>query len=370
MRQTWALLIDAYRDLNARKMFWIVLIISGLVAISMAMVGLTMRGFTVFGYEIKSPFLNAREMTPAEFYKLMFLTLGIQWWLTQFATALALISTASIFPDFLMGGSVDLYLSKPIGRWRLFWTKYACGLLFVTLQIACFSLASFLVIGLRGGAWEPALFLAVPIVVLFYSYLYCVCVLIGVVTRSTVAAVLLTLLFWLCVFSVHTTEVTLLLFKIHGERAHKNVIEQIDRDRTALAEIPAATTPSYRQVLLENQLKRDIKERDDYYPEFDRPHEWFYAMKIFLPKTSETVYLLQRELVSRASLSRDRRTAEEENDSEQATAQSGGEVSRGDVGELQKQLGHRSWVWITGTSLGFEAAVLLLAGWIFCRRDY
>jgi hypothetical protein len=26
--------------------------------------------------------------------------------------------------------------------------------------------------------------------------------------------------------------------------------------------------------------------------------------------------------------------------------------------------------WIVGTSLGFEAVVLAVAAWIFCRRDY
>jgi hypothetical protein len=369
MRQTWALLVDAYRDLNARKMFWIVLMLSALVAVSLALVALTPAGFTVFGYEVPSPFLNSRMMTPAAFYKLAYLTLGIQWWLTQFATALALISTATIFPDFLAGGAVDLYLSKPIGRWRLFLTKYACGLLFVALQIACFSVASFLVIGLRGGAWEPGLFLAVPIVVLFYSYLYCVCVLVGVVTRSTVAAVLLTLLFWLCVFSIHTTEVTLLLFQIHEERSHVYVLEQIDRERTALANIPPTTTPSYRQTLLEEQLRNDLQKRDDYHPKFDRAHELFYVAKEFLPKTSETVTLLQRELVRRARLS-DEGGSSERDETRQASAEAGGGMSGGDIAALQKQLARRSWEWIVGSSVAFEAVVLLLAGWIFCRRDY
>jgi hypothetical protein len=47
----------------------------------------------------------------------------------------------------------------------------------VWLQVLVFSTASFLVIGLRGGSWEPGLFLAVPIVTLMFSYLFSVCVL-------------------------------------------------------------------------------------------------------------------------------------------------------------------------------------------------
>src|SRR6185437_5144958 len=94
------------------------------------------------------------------------------------------------------GGSIDLYLAKPIGRARLFLTKYLAGLLFVTLQVVVISVGSFFVLGLRGHDWEPGLFWAIPIVVCFFSYLFAVCVLLGVKTRSTIAALLLTILCW------------------------------------------------------------------------------------------------------------------------------------------------------------------------------
>jgi hypothetical protein len=366
MRQTWALLIDAYRDLNSRKMFWIVLAVSGLVAGSMAAIGLSQTGFTVFGYDFASRYLNAREISPGAFYKLVFIQLGIQWWLTLFATCLALISTASIFPDFLIGGAIDLYLSKPIGRWRLFLTKYACGLLFVALQIAVFSLASFLVIGIRGESWEPGIFMAVPIVVVFYSYLYCFCVLIGVVTRSTVASVLLTLLFWLCLFGLHTTEVTLLLFQRSDHRAHTNLLAQIDRERRALAAMPPSTAPSIRQQRLEDQLATDVKARDDYRPGYDRVHAWFYWTMTVLPKTSETVELLQRKLIHRSDLPGNGRDSQDDTGS----MSNGQMFSHSDIAEVQKEVRKRTWTWIAGTSLGFEVVVLLAAGWIFCRRDY
>ena len=36
-----------------------------------------------------------------------------------------------------------------------------------------------------------------------------------------------------------------------------------------------------------------------------------------------------------------------------------------------KQTVHsRSLLWIIGTSLGFEAIMVVCAGWLFCRRDY
>src|SRR5262245_47269975 len=182
--QTGAVFVDAYRELNSRKMFWVVLIISALVVIAFAGVGIDAKGLYIFGFSLPIPF-NTTIMPAGDFYKMMFDTLGVGVWLSWIATVLALISTAGIFPDMLTGGSIDLYLSKPISRLRLFLTKYLSALLFVGLQVGLFTLASFLVLGFRGGTWLWGLFLTIPIMLLFFSYLYSICALLGIVTRST-----------------------------------------------------------------------------------------------------------------------------------------------------------------------------------------
>jgi len=365
MDQTWALLVDAYRELNSRRMFWIVLVISAMVAASFALVGLTEKGFSILGYDI--PFVvNAKVISPATFYKLLFLNLGIEGWLTRIAACLALISTASIFPDFLAGGAVELYLARPMGRWRLFLTKYIFGLLFVGLQIACFCVASFVVIGVRGGLWEPGIFLAIPIVVIFYSYLFSFCVLIGVVTRSTVAAVLLTLLFWIAVYSIHTTEVLLLGFKLGEDRAVARLDAQIASQEGALARMnQTASTQPYdvkSKAALEKSLQQAKDRRATYHGKFVWPHQMFYEVATVLPKTTETVDLLERELVARADL------PPPEQPSRRGRRRDDGDEM--DVQDLQTDLRQRSVGWIMGTSLLFEGALLLGAGWVFCRRDY
>ena len=40
MIQTWALIVDAYRELSAKKLFWITLMLSGLVVSVMGIFGL------------------------------------------------------------------------------------------------------------------------------------------------------------------------------------------------------------------------------------------------------------------------------------------------------------------------------------------
>src|SRR5437762_3152279 len=89
--------------------------------------------------------------------------------------------------------------------------------MFVALQIAVFSLACFLVIGIRGNSWEPRIFLSIPLVVLVFSFLFCVCTLLGLLTRSVVASILLTILFWLMVFGVDVAEKMILTVKTAGD---------------------------------------------------------------------------------------------------------------------------------------------------------
>jgi hypothetical protein len=38
--------------------------------------------------------------------------------------------------------------------------------------------------------------------------------------------------------------------------------------------------------------------------------------------------------------------------------------------QIREEITGRSVAWVVGTSLGFEAVVLSLAAWVFCRRDY
>jgi hypothetical protein len=370
MSQTLALLLDAYRDLNSRRMFWIVLILSGLVAASFAAIGLTPTGFEIFTWKFDSYFFNSGVVSPGDFYKGIFLNWGIDVWLSTIAAALALVSTASLFPDFIASGAIDLYLSKPIGRVRLFLTKYFCGLLFVALQIACFCAACFFVMGIRGRAWEPGIFLAIPIVLLFFSYLFGFCVLIGIWTRSTVAAVLLSFLFWVGLFSLHTTEITLLMFQVTDHEAARHIDDQIARTEKSIQQLQAtsATRPTTRSTThlatLRSELEDQRGKRKQYHGAFDKAHEIFYDAMVVLPKTSETVEILQRKLISAARLQRVASDA----DSEQNHVDLNGNPVP--MAAFQAELNRRTPGWILGTSVAFEVVMLVLAGWIFCRRDY
>jgi len=351
MTQTLAILADAYRRLCAQKMFWIVLMISCLVVASFAAVGINPRGMTIFGFELASETFNSNTIKPVVFYKgLIFADFGIHIWLSLLAIILALISTAGIFPDLIAEGAIDMILSKPISRLRVFLTVYAAGLMFVALQVIVFCLAAFFVLGVRGGFWEPAVFLAVPLVVCLFSYLFSVCTLLGLATRSTVAALLLTMLFWLCLFGIHSTDIGILTFRNEYEQRGAILRGQIETlDASTQRSAPGNRTAKRLATLREERdgLLKDIQKLASI-------HKVVYAVKTALPKTYETVLLLERVLVRAADLP-------------------GAELStqrRSPAHGMLLVLHQRPLWWVLGTSLAFEIVILAAGAAIFQRRDF
>ncbi len=390
MTQTIAILLDAYRELNSRKLFWIAMVLSGLVVAAFALVGINEQGLRLLAWDVPFP-VNTSIMSEETFYKTLFVGLGIKFWLAWLSTILALVSTAGIFPDLVSGGSIDLVLSKPISRARLFFTRYAGGLLFTALQVGVFSAASFFVLGLAGGAWEPGVFLAIPVMVLFYSYLFAVCVLLGLLTRSTVAALLLTLLVWFVVFALHSAESVFLMTRVNAEQEVEALERHIASSEKGLAalEQPAQPAPApeagqepepdreaeartaARAEAMRTRLAERRVELEAARKKLDRlalMHRVSLGVKTALPKTSETIGLLERWLISLAELP-------EPPDE----GQPGGVIS--DSGRflpdakrsqqrMIEEIRDRPVWWIVGTSLAFEAIVLGIAALIFQRRDF
>jgi D-serine dehydratase len=106
-------------------------------------------------------------------------------------------------------------------------------------------------------------------------------------------------------------------------------------------------------------------------------HRYALAVKTILPKTAETIALLERWLIDAADLpefvnpdpspvqiemrlDEEGEMTDEMRDAQRQLMQA----------ELQRELRSRSVWWVLGTSLVFEAAVLALGVWRFRRRDF
>lgn len=401
MTQTWALLVDAYRDLNSKKLFWLSMAISGLIVLTIAMIGIDEKGLTLLWWRIGDLWgtVSTKTIPRDQYYKGLFAGLAIPIWLTWGASILALISTAGLIPNFIAGGAVELVLSKPIGRVRLFLTKFASGLMFSGLQILVFSLASFLVIGIRGGSWEPSIFLAVPLVVCFYSYLYSVCALLGLVTRSTITSLLLVMLFWigLCVINVGDGVVTggVVTSQMNVERLEKKVakgdamatrqwqkvwMSQHTKDLPEGAAKPTPPAPSSKE--LDDAVPALAEDRAELENQRESLKTWKWwqgamiKVKTVLPKTGETISLLSRTLKKEMNVKMLEENTSEGDQYERTRTVSmfGGKMQDEDAKEfshrVDAQFRKRTVAWIVGTSLAFEAVVLAIACWIFAKRDF
>ncbi len=105
-------------------------------------------------------------------------------------------ATAFFVPRMLEKGAADALFTKPIGRSTLLFARYAAGLLFVALLAAL--LVGGIHVGLlvNSGYSDPGFLWTIPILVYLFAQLSALSVLVGVVTRSTVAAILTTILFY------------------------------------------------------------------------------------------------------------------------------------------------------------------------------
>lgn len=109
---------------------------------------------------------------------------------------LALVWTAGFLPTFLESGSVAVLLAKPAPRWVLLLGKYLGVLSFVAFQTSVFIGGTWLALGLRTGIWDMAYLLCVPLLLLQFAVFFAVSALVAVCTRSTIACVFGSLLFW------------------------------------------------------------------------------------------------------------------------------------------------------------------------------
>lgn len=118
---------------------------------------------------------------------------GFGAWIT---VLFSVVITAAFIPNVLRKGTIDLVITKPVARAQFLVYKYLGGLLFIALPTAATVGLVWLVIGWRSGIWAPQFLVVIPLLVFYFAVLYSVSVLLGVTTRSTIVAIVGTLIVW------------------------------------------------------------------------------------------------------------------------------------------------------------------------------
>lgn len=373
-----ALLLDAYRQLSAAKLFWLTLGLSAIVVLVFSSIGFNDEGMSLFFglTQIESEIVNAGSPWARGLYIGIYSSFLVTIWLGWIATVLALISTCTIFPEFVQGGSIELSLSKPISRLHLFFIKYAVSLSFVVLQVLLFCGGIFLCVGLRIGEWNWGIFYAIPIITVFYSYLFSVCVLVGMLTRSGITALLITGLFWMGLMSAQTAEAVLNRFVTEQKVTIERLEEGIVKATEELAELESESSTDMRIQRRKDRIESFQGDVDAAKVLFDKIDVWYRPVSwglAVLPKTGQTIGLLDRWLddgsgFDIAALMRgDLQEIEEVDEFDPTTY---GARERETMRRLDEDYSERSLWYVIGTSLLFEGLVLALASWYVCKKDF
>jgi ABC-type transport system involved in multi-copper enzyme maturation permease subunit len=116
---------------------------------------------------------------------------------------LAIAATAFFVPRMLEKGAADTLFSKPVSRFALLLSRYLAGLLFVGLLAIVLVGGMHLGFLLNSGYSDPGFLWSIASLIYLFALLHGVSILVGVLTRSTVASILVTLFFSLFTSCVH-----------------------------------------------------------------------------------------------------------------------------------------------------------------------
>ncbi len=372
MSQSAAILIDSLRHLRSRYLFWISLVLSALAAfVLFGTYSFTPEGIRFLWFSpIENQSLAAGTPGPRQMVSGVFNGVFIKLWLAWGVIILALISTASVLPEFLRSGAIDAALAKPISRIKLFLLKVAGSLLFVLLQVAVGVGLAYVLMGFRFDMWIHASLLAIPLITLQFLYLYCFAALIAVLTRSTLASLIGTVLLWFAVFIVqfvsnqfqeNATAMRTLrdTFETRIEQVEGNARDE-GRDPT-----PFETTRL-------GWYREQVTQTDQTLSWMEPWERRFGLVELFVPKTSDIRHIIAQRV--RAPISNDfmslfvdfeddgirPSSVDEEEWAASLDASDQGQEAVRDV---------NPWISI-GSSLAVSGLALALATLVFARRDF
>jgi ABC-2 type transport system permease protein len=117
---------------------------------------------------------------------------GFSGFLYVVGTFLAIFATAHLVPRLQEKGTVDLYLSRPIGRVPLLLSRYTGGLLLSASNIAYLMGAMWLIVIWKTHIVHPRFLLAGGIILFGIACLLAFAFLIGVLTSSTAVSIMAT----------------------------------------------------------------------------------------------------------------------------------------------------------------------------------
>lgn len=117
---------------------------------------------------------------------------GFSVFLYIICTFMAIFATAHLVPRMQDKGTVDLYLSRPVGRVRLLLSRYVAGLILSASNVIYLIGTVWLIVVWKTHVWHPRFLLGGAIIFLMIAVLLAFAFLIGVITSSTAVSIMTT----------------------------------------------------------------------------------------------------------------------------------------------------------------------------------
>ena len=173
----------------------------------------------------------------------------VNWAGATITLLVAVILTGFFIPNMLRKGSLDLLVAKPMSRWELLLYKYLGGLIFMLLVTTTTVVGVWVALAVRSGNWNPTFLLSIPFITLTFAVLYAVSTLIAVLTRSAIAAILITCAFMILVWLVG-------LGKTLADGVRSFIEKEEDKQGWVYtaADVSNGVLPRYNDVLKVNSL--------------------------------------------------------------------------------------------------------------------
>lgn len=196
MRTLLAITRDTLLMLRRRRLFWLQLWLNFAVVVLYASVSFQENGWSV-GFGLKSTDnLWLKDGTPWENTMHCWIIARImRWWVAGGAVFFVLFATAAVLPETLEPGSASLIVPRARRRSLILGGRFLGSLCYVLLHTVLIVGALWIVMRWRMGVWHSALWLGVPLAALLFIPLQAVAMLMGVLTRSATAALLVAILF-------------------------------------------------------------------------------------------------------------------------------------------------------------------------------
>ncbi|HKR62822.1 MAG TPA: ABC transporter permease subunit [Thermoanaerobaculia bacterium] len=140
--------------------------------------------------------LFGKEVTPDSGISIDKLVLGFEigfsGFLYIFCTLLAVFATAHLVPRMQDKGTVDLYLSRPVGRVRLLLARYVAGLILASSNVIYLMGTVWIIVAWKTRVAHPRFLLGGAIILLVIAVMLAFAFLVGVITSSTAVSIMMT----------------------------------------------------------------------------------------------------------------------------------------------------------------------------------